>query len=113
MRKCLRCGEEMTEGFVLMQEFAVLLEIKLADDENSLNKFGALRAAVCPACGEVSLYSENKDLLDEKPEEPYVLCPECGFPVYEDEACCSHCGRNMRKKKFFGWFGKKDGHEKK
>lgn len=97
MRKCLRCGEEMTEGFVLMQELSVLLEIKLADDENALNKFGSLRAAVCPACGEVSLYTENGDLVEQKEEEPFLLCPDCGFPVYRDEEKCAHCGRKMGK----------------
>lgn len=95
MRKCLRCGREMTEGFVLMQELSVM-EVKLTDDENILNKFGSLRAAVCPACGEVSLYSENEDLLEEKDEGQYINCPHCGYPVYEDETACGHCGKKKK-----------------
>ena len=84
----------MTEGFVLMQELSVLQSIALADDENALNKFGGLRAAVCPKCGEVSLYTEDEELLAE--EEP-VLCPDCGYPVYSDELFCAHCGRKMEE----------------
>lgn len=98
MRKCLRCGTEMTEGFVLMQELSLLLEIKLADNENSLNKFGDLRAAVCPKCGEVSLYSENSDLIEAE-EEACTFCPACGFPVYPDEQFCSNCGQKKKEEK--------------
>lgn len=96
MRKCLRCDAEMTEGFVLMQELSVLLEIKLADDVNSLNKFGDLRAAVCPKCGEVSLYTQNEDLLDAEEEES-IPCPDCGYPVYSDESFCAHCGKKIKR----------------
>lgn len=93
----------MTEGFVLMQALSVW-EIKLTDDEDALNKFGKLRAAVCPQCGEVSLYSENEDLVEEESEEEgeYTLCSSCGYPVYEDEKSCAHCG-----KKKGGFFIKK------
>ena len=97
MRKCLRCGAEMTEGFVLMQELNFLLEIKLADDENALNKFGGLRAAVCPKCGEVSLYTVNKDLVEEEEEEEPDPCPDCGYPVYSDETFCANCGKRMKR----------------
>jgi len=82
----------MTEGFLLMQELS-MMDITLTDDENPLNKFGNLRAAVCPHCGEVSLYSENEDLLEEKEELPYQSCPRCGYPVYADEKFCAHCGK--------------------
>lgn len=95
MRKCVRCDAEMTEGFVLMQELSVLQAVVLADDRNSLNKFGSLRAAVCPKCGEVSLYTEEEELLDD--EEEYELCPDCGYPVYEDETFCANCGKKIKK----------------
>lgn len=97
MRKCLRCGTEMTEGFTLMQELSVIQSIALADSDNSFNKFGDLRAAVCPKCGEVSLYTENDELVEED-EGEYVLCPACGYPVYEDENFCSNCGKKRKKK---------------
>ena len=98
MRKCIRCGAEMTEGFVLMQELAFLQSITLAAADNSLNKFGDLRAAVCPKCGEISLYTENDELVEED-EGEYVLCPECGYPVYEDETFCANCGKTVKEKK--------------
>lgn len=101
MRKCLRCGSDMTEGFVLTHEFSVL-EIQLTDDEDVLNKFGNLRAAVCSHCGEISLYTENEDLLEEADEEKFIACPKCGYPVYDDEKCCGHCGwKNSFLQKIF------------
>lgn len=106
----MRCGAEMTEGFVLMQGLSVF-GVKLVDDENSLNRFGGLRAAICPKCGEVSLYSENAELLEE--EKQYRLCPFCGYPVYDDETACANCGKRSKPeapKRFGDLFhrGKKD-----
>lgn len=95
MRKCIRCGAEMTKGFTLKSSFALLQEIELVDDECTFNRFGSLRVAVCPVCGEVSLYTDNEELLD-IPQNSFVNCPKCEFPVYEDQRFCPHCGHKNK-----------------
>ena len=58
MRKCLRCHEEMVENLdvkVDMQGYGIRITTK--------GVFGTTveipKVAVCPKCGEVSLYIEN------------------------------------------------------
>jgi len=56
MRKCIRCGADMLEDKpVRASDSAVGL---IVADSNRLfaGSIGRLRAAVCPECGEVSLY---------------------------------------------------------
>lgn len=57
MRKCVRCGEKMEEGFKLTGGYG-----------NAIRKkgFGGKavypKAAVCPKCGEISIYVDDEQL---------------------------------------------------
>lgn len=63
MRKCLRCGTEMVEDCGVRQSDNAC-GIVITDSERFFAKTVArLKAAVCPECGEVSLYIENMDKL--------------------------------------------------
>ena len=56
MRKCLRCGSKMTDGNMLRTGgtgWTFYLTDKIGIDSKNL---GALKAAVCPQCREVSFY---------------------------------------------------------
>lgn len=66
MRRCIRCGSEMKEGYGLKVESALagIASVKLSDGvgawSNGLEK---VKVAVCPKCGEVSIYIEELSLL--------------------------------------------------
>lgn len=91
MRKCIRCGTEMTKGFVMKTSFALLSDVELIDEDCTFNRFGTVKVAVCPRCGEISLYTEHSELL-ENVSNSYNECKNCNFPVYEDQKFCPHCG---------------------
>lgn len=57
MRKCLRCGEDMLTDATLHGRDLVVLKGGLGNF-GVFDKF-AVNAAVCPNCGEVSLYIED------------------------------------------------------
>ena len=64
MRKCIRCGSEMKEGCdIKLEGFGG--GIVMAVDENRLfgGRIGKPRVAICPECGEVSLYVEDPGQL--------------------------------------------------
>lgn len=64
MRKCIRCQTEMIENCSIKIEGA-LYGIVMATDDRRLfaNRIGRPKVAICPACGEVSVYVEHtKDL---------------------------------------------------
>ena len=60
MRKCIRCGSEMKENCAIKVEGAGY-GIILSSDENKLfgGRMGKPKVAICPNCGEVSVYMEN------------------------------------------------------
>ena len=60
MRKCLRCGTEMKENCAIKVEGAGY-GIIMSSDENKLfgGRIGKPKVAICPKCGEVSVYVEN------------------------------------------------------
>jgi len=63
MRKCIRCGQNMIEGCALRQSDSAC-GIVIMDSEKLFAKtVGKLKAAVCPACGEVSIYIENPERI--------------------------------------------------
>lgn len=62
MRKCLRCGKEMIEGYTIREE-SEAAEIQLVESEELLAKRIQPKVAVCPDCGEVSVYIENIEKL--------------------------------------------------
>ena len=66
MRNCLRCGAEMQEGCKVKVEGAGY-GVVLSTQENKLfsGRIGKPRVAVCPVCGEVSIYLEDVDKLKE------------------------------------------------
>lgn len=64
MRKCLRCGAEMREGCAVKVEGAGY-GVVLSTEENKLfsGRVGKPKVAVCPECGEVSVYLEDVSKL--------------------------------------------------
>ncbi len=59
MRKCVRCGCEMQEGRGIKVEGGGF-GIVIVEDETKCfpKRFGKPRVAVCPECGEISLYMD-------------------------------------------------------
>ena len=64
MRKCVRCGTNMIEGCGIKVKGAAY-GIVLTDDENKWwrGRIGEPKVAVCPNCGEVSIYLEKTSKL--------------------------------------------------
>lgn len=64
MRKCIRCGNEMKEGCTIKIEGAGY-GIVMSTNENKLfgGRIGNPKVAICPECGEVSIYIENLEKL--------------------------------------------------
>ncbi len=56
MRKCIRCGTMMEEGFRIKAQLAGYGLDIIAGDSVFPKRIGAVKAAVCFSCGEVSLY---------------------------------------------------------
>ena len=65
MRNCLRCGGSMQEGCTVKVEGAGY-GVVLSTEENKLfsGRIGKPRVAVCPQCGEVSIYLKDTDRLN-------------------------------------------------
>ena len=87
MRKCVRCGSDMTEGLYLGVSVSVSTydgdDVGVGDGGGSIDSiertydtgkktlfgkpkyvielFGEPKAALCPNCGEISLYVEGED----------------------------------------------------
>ena len=62
MRKCLRCDVEMREGFLLRADRPT---VGLYVTGKVFGEVDWLKAAVCPECGEVSIYLPNPALLEQ------------------------------------------------
>lgn len=64
MRKCIRCGNEMREDCAIRIEGGGY-GIILSSDENKLfgGRMGKPKVAICPVCGEVSLYLPDVEKL--------------------------------------------------
>ncbi|MBQ7407392.1 MAG: nucleic acid-binding protein [Clostridia bacterium] len=67
MRKCVRCNIAMIENCGIKVKGAGY-GLVLTDDENKLwgGRMGPPKVAICPQCGEVSMYLENVDKLKNK-----------------------------------------------
>ena len=65
MRNCIRCQAEMAENCSIKVEGAGY-GITLATSEKKLfaNRIGAPKVAICPKCGELSIYVENVSELN-------------------------------------------------
>ena len=67
MRTCNRCNTEMIEDLGISIEGS-RYRVNLVDDERKIlfrKTLGRIKAAVCPKCGEISLYVENVDLMND------------------------------------------------
>ncbi len=64
MRKCHRCNTEMIEeyGLKISSINTGVASVMLSKGQGVFTS--ELGNAVCPKCGEVSLYTENKKILD-------------------------------------------------
>ena len=64
MRKCIRCGAEMREDCAIKVEGAGY-GIVLFSDAGKLfgGRIGQPRVAICPECGEVSIYLDDVSKL--------------------------------------------------
>ena len=64
MRKCIRCGSEMKEDCAVKVEGAGY-GIILSSNESKLfgGRIGKPKVAICPKCGEVSIYLEDVSKL--------------------------------------------------
>ena len=65
MRKCLRCGTEMKENCTIKIEGGGN-GIVMSTSESKLfgGRIGKPKVAICPKCGEVSIYVENIEKLN-------------------------------------------------
>ena len=64
MRTCVRCGTEMKENCTKKVEGAGY-GIVMSSDESKLfsGRIGKPKVAICPKCGEVSIYVEDVEKL--------------------------------------------------
>lgn len=66
MRKCIRCQTVMVEDCSIKVEDSAV-GIVMANGENLFAKrIGKPKVAICPNCGEISIYMENTDILNKK-----------------------------------------------
>ena len=66
MRKCIRCQSEMIEGYGLKvcNVLTGVAQVSLSKSTNVLSdSLEKVNVAVCPCCGEISIYVENTDKL--------------------------------------------------
>ncbi len=63
MRKCIRCGAEMIEGCGVRQSDSACGVVIMESEKFFAKTIGRLKAAVCPECGEVSLYIDQTETL--------------------------------------------------
>lgn len=62
MRKCIRCGAEMQENAAIKIKGAGYGIVLTSGERWFGGQIGKIKAAVCPKCGEISLYLEREDL---------------------------------------------------
>ncbi|NLK90441.1 MAG: nucleic acid-binding protein [Clostridiales bacterium] len=66
MRICKQCQEVMLEGFDIKVEWGGY-GIKISDGTGIFAKrLEKPKVAICPKCGEISLYIENVDKMDKR-----------------------------------------------
>ncbi|MBC5630785.1 hypothetical protein H8S20_18180 [Clostridium sp. NSJ-6] len=66
MRKCLRCDEVMIEDYMLKTEnLTAVASVVLGKGGGifSSNTKGKVKAAVCPRCGEISIFFDELDKI--------------------------------------------------
>lgn len=65
MRVCVRCQSEMIEGCDLKVQGAGYGVILASSEKIFANRLGKPKVAICPKCGEVSIYIEKPEKLAE------------------------------------------------
>ena len=64
MRKCLRCGADMLEGFgINVMHGSYGIAITRNEKYRPFSKLDTPKVAICPECGELSLYFEDLEKL--------------------------------------------------
>ena len=66
MRKCLRCGAEMLENWDVREDrrrSSITIDNGGSFVFGNDGRMGTLKAALCPQCGEVSLYVDDPDTV--------------------------------------------------
>ncbi len=64
MRLCIRCGAEMKEGCAIKVEGAGYgIIMSTAENKVFQGRMGKPKVAICPNCGEVSIYVEDVSKL--------------------------------------------------
>lgn len=66
MRKCLRCQTEMIEDYGLKIEsvLAGVAPVRLSKGQGTFSTDkGNIKIAVCPHCGEMSLYTNDLEVI--------------------------------------------------
>lgn len=67
MRKCVRCGNEMKEGYGLKIDSVMMAGMAPVQLSKGVGIFSEevekVKVAVCPECGELSIYIENLDKI--------------------------------------------------
>ncbi len=67
MRKCNRCDTEMKEGFAIQASGILFGGIEITRGAGLIAKsIGQPKVAICPECGEVSLYIENMSEISKR-----------------------------------------------
>ncbi|MCR1900096.1 nucleic acid-binding protein [Irregularibacter muris] len=65
MRECLRCKTKMIENCSIKVEGGGYGIVMATDDKRLFaNRIGKPKVAICPNCGEVSIYVENTKNLE-------------------------------------------------
>ena len=66
MRKCIRCNNEMETGYGLkVSNLTVMGTVLLAKGNSILSdELGRVKVAICPKCGEISLYFDDFDKIE-------------------------------------------------
>lgn len=67
MRKCVRCQTDMVEDCDIKVE-GVTYGLTVANNTNPIfaGRIGKPKIAICPNCGEISIYIENTEKLKKK-----------------------------------------------
>ena len=64
MRKCIRCGNIMKENCAVKVEGAGYGSILSSDESKRFGgRMGKPKVAICPECGEVSIYLDDVEKL--------------------------------------------------
>lgn len=67
MRKCLRCDEVMVEGYTLKTvNITTVAPVVLSKGDSifSSNTKGKIKSAICPKCGEISIFFDKLDKIN-------------------------------------------------